>query len=878
MYLDIIMQSLAKKNEPLNMTNQHFIAHVRTSDGSEQRLYDHLIGTAQIAKDLATKIGLPLSGELIGLVHDLGKYSQAFQEYIRKCVAHDKAKAGHKTVDDDFEALKLQDKPTKGSVDHSTAGGQFIFNLIVELQPNSSLKTDQWILLAQILSICIFSHHSGLINIVDKTGKDTFDKRLSKSSKNSNVLECISSMETSIKASASKLLEKIIEEEVSVLDQAYSDTSLISKKAAEFNLGFLTRILFSCLIDADRSNSIAFEHQNQACLLEYHRSDWQIAIGRLEKTYKEFSDRAKNNPPDKINEQRNLIAQTCLDAGENPQGIYTLTVPTGGGKTLASLRFALQHAKKYNLDRIIYIIPFTSIIEQNAAEIRKVLEEKRPDGSYVGDWVLEQHSNLEPDVQTWQSKLIMDNWNAPIVFTTMVQFLESCFGGGTKGVRRLHQLSRAVLIFDEIQTLPISCYYLFCNAINFLTRHANSTAVLCTATQPILDKLPQSHKGSLNLKENYELIGNKKSLHELFNVLERVEVHDRTNSQGKNIEEIAQFVWKQFNQLKSTLIIVNTKRWAKDIYLNLKQLNDDNTQIYHLSTSQCAKHRKTLIHTIRERLDNNEPTLVVSTQLIEAGVDISFATVIRFLAGLDSIAQAAGRCNRHGKLKDNEGNLCKGQVYIINPDKEHLGSLPTIAIGKQRTQLILNDLKQNSSSKSLLHPDYIRQYFNYFTQHENIQRLMSYPVDSFGKASNDGKGGYSILNWLSDNENNPTSLNKNRDTTKLSPLLSQSFMDAGRAFKAIDAPTYSVIVPYGEGKNLITQLLGKEYIDKDFYKLVKQAQQYSVNLFSQDWQKIVQATQEVLDTGIYVLPMDSYYDKEFGLNVKGDSYSECDIH
>lgn len=858
---------------------QEFIAHVRKSDGEEQLLYDHLTGTAGIAKNLATKIGLPLSGELIGLVHDLGKYSQAFQEYIKLCVAHDKLKAGHETVDDDFEALELQNKPTKGSVDHSTAGGQFLFSLIHDLQvSDKKLKADQWFLIGQVLSICVFSHHSGLINIVDKSGKKAFKKRLRKENRHSNVLECMASMETDIKTHALQVINQIFEEEVPLLAKSYYDNYRNSKKIAEFNLGFYTRLLFSCLIDADRSNSIAFEHQSQARLLDYKRPDWQTAIDKVEMLYDGFTGKAKHSPPNPINQQRNLIANTCYKAGKKERGIYTLTVPTGGGKTLASLRFAVQHAKRHNLDRIIYIIPFTSIIEQNAQEVRDILEEKRADGSYAGDWVLEQHSNLEPDVQTWQSKLIMDNWNAPIIFTTMVQFLESCFGGGTKGVRRLHQLSRAVLIFDEIQTLPINCYYLFCNAINFLTSYASSTAVLCTATQPILDKLPQNHKGRLNLQEDYEITGDKDNLHKLFNALERVQVHDETTLTGKNLEEMSRFINQKFGTSKSTLVIVNTKIWAKNLYLTLKSTSDmDDVKVYHLSTSQCAKHRKTLLNTIRQRLNNNLPTLVVSTQLIEAGVDISFGTVIRFLAGLDSIAQAAGRCNRHGEMRDANGAPTKGQVFIVNPDKESLGSLRTIKVGKERTQLILNQIKDSPTNKSLLHPDYITQYFSYFTQHEDISRFMSYPTDETGKPSKDGRSGYSILNWLSDNEANPSALNQGRDIETLSPLLSQSFMEAGRAFKAIDAPTQSVIVPYGNGKGLITDLLGKSYIDADFYKIVRQAQQYTVNVFSKDWDAIHAARREVLDTGIYVLPLESYYDEEFGLNVEGNSTSECSI-
>ena len=457
-------ENLNAQNNRSNSADQTFIAHVRKSDGSEQLLYDHLTGTAEIAKTLATKIGLPLSGELIGLVHDLGKYSQAFQTYIRDSIAYD----NYKDLDEDEEAeILLKGKPKRGSVDHSSAGAIYLYEQFkkistsrIDKSTKKKTKIGQGQLLADILFICVASHHSGMVNVVDKEGQSYLQNRKQKEEDKSHYQE--SSVNATNNDLFAHLEEKVMnvtlkEFSNAIADLLYDKSSKAKQK--DFYIGFYARMLFSCLIDADRSNSIAFEYPSQAHLLDYSHPDWQTAIDKVEALYDGFANKAKNSPPNPINYQRNLIASTCYETGQKEQGIYTLTVPTGGGKTLASLRFAVQHAKRHNLDRIIYIIPFTSIIEQNAQEIRDILEEKLADGSYDGDWLLEQHSNLEPDLQTWQSKLIMDNWNAPIVFTTMVQFLESCFGGGTKGVRRLHQLSRAVLIFDEVQTqLTQSCW------------------------------------------------------------------------------------------------------------------------------------------------------------------------------------------------------------------------------------------------------------------------------------------------------------------------------------------------------------------------------------------------------------------------------------
>lgn len=864
------------KNNSCHQDNKkRFIAHVRQEDGAEQSLYAHLTGTAEIAKRLAVKIGLPLCGELVGLLHDLGKYSQAFQEYIRASIKFDNYKNLDLDEDEEAETL-LKGRPKRGSVDHSTAGAIYLY-LQFHLKTTSKLDRarqqkldlEQGQLLADILFICIASHHSGLVNVVDNAGNYYLNQRKQKTEDKSHYFEA----KNNAKADGlfnhldSKIINKTLNEFISAFKPIF-DNKTLKAKQQDFYLGFYTRLLFSCLIDADRSNSIAFEYPNQAHLLRYQRPDWQIAIDKLEAVYQAFATENNDTSLSPINEQRNRIAQTCFEMGQKDQGIYSLTVPTGGGKTLASLRFALQHAKRHNLDRIIYIIPFTSIIEQNALEIRKILEEADSKGRYSGEWVLEQHSNLEPDVQTWQSKLIMDNWNAPIVFTTMVQFLESCFGGGTKGVRRLHQLSHAVLIFDEIQTLPINCYYLFCNAINFLTSYADSTAVLCTATQPVLDNLPNEDYGSLNTPT--EIIGDRQDLDVLFATLKRVDIHNHTEP-TQDLDSLTAYIYDNFEQFASTLVIVNTKAWASQLYQTLSEQLQEPQVLYHLSTGQCARHRKDLLTTIRRRLKEGLPTLVISTQLIEAGVDVSFKSVIRFLAGLDSIAQAAGRCNRHGEMLDDSGQPSKGQVFVVTPDKESLSKLPTIALGKSRAADILNQLKRSENKdKHLLDPDMMATFFGYFCTDETIKKEMAYPVknDNAKQSTSD-----TVYGWLSSNPTNEYIDNQNpiRVAHGQYPKLWQSFMDAGRAFKAIDAPTRAVVVPYGsEGTELITDLHGTQVSDKGFYKLVREAQQYSVNVFPYMFEQLFEkkAIKEVRDTGIFTLS-ESFYDKQMGLNLSG---------
>ena len=630
--------------------------------------------------------------------------------------------------------------------------------------------------------------------------------------------------------------------------------STTNDKIKEFYLGCLTRFLFSCLIDADRINSSDFEREAQKEVRRLtEKPDWQMAIDQVEAKLAGFQNRYP------IDEIRRRISSDCLKRAVDPQGIYTLTVPTGGGKTLASLRYALHHAQKHNLDRIIYIIPYTSIIDQNAQVVREILGE---------DWVLEHHSNLEPEKQSWQDKLLCENWDKPIVFTTMVQFLDAWFGGGTRGARHIHPMTNSVLIFDEIQTLPVKCVHLFCNVLNWLTKFGKSTAVLCTATQPLLGELglqnfPEDKRGAitarglLRLPENAEIMGKYQDLDKLFADLSRVEIRFNEKSGGWNVEEAGTFLLEQFQTTPSCLFIVNTKKWAQELYQYCQKQNVPPEALFHLSTHQCAAHRKAIFDTIKARLKNGKPVICISTQLIEAGVDISMACVIRALGGLDSIAQAAGRCNRHG---EKEG---KGQVWVLNlQEQDFTRILPDIQAGKTHVERVFRDF----AGQDILQPAAMERYFEYYFYQRNDE--MSYSVKNSATGS--------LLDWLSDNALNPYG-EKNNKRSKPLPLLMQSFKSVGRAFQAIDAPTHAVIVPYGEGAELIAKLCG-EWDPKEMYDAKKKAQRYSVNVFPNVWDKLQKenALHETIEgSGIYYLN-ERYYNDEFGLSL--DETSEMTFY
>ena len=816
-----------------------FIAHVRQTDKCPQSVQTHLVETSELAKIFARKLNLESVGELLGLMHDFGKYSRKFQKYI-----HDETGLLNPDLDDE------ESTPNGSKVDHSTAGAQWVYRELRKFGAAQGIGE----FFGQMLGLCIASHHGeGLIDCLDDEGNTIWKKRFEKDDELTHLVECEHNADEAVQQKAKELAgENLIRSLLNAVKPILSDQAT-NNKIKEFYLGCLTRFLFSCLIDADRINSSDFEREAQKEIRRLtEKPDWQSAIDKLEAKLAGFENRYP------IDEIRRKISDDCLKKADDSQDIYTLTVPTGGGKTLASLRYALHHAQKHNLDRIIYIIPYTSIIDQNAQAVREIFGE---------DWVLEHHSNLEPEKQSWQDKLLSENWDKPIVFTTMVQFLDAWFGGGTRGARHIHPMTNAVLIFDEIQTLPVKCVHLFCNVLNWLTTFGKSTAVLCTATQPLLGEsglrnFPEdkresiASRGLLRLSEDAEIMGKHQDLDKLFDELSRVEIQFNEKVGGWNVEEAGTFLLKQFQTTQSCLFIVNTKKWAQELYQYCKAQNVPSEALFHLSTNQCAAHRKAIFDTIKARLENKEPVICISTQLIEAGVDISMACVIRALGGLDSIAQAAGRCNRHGE-KDG-----KGLVWVLNlQEQDFTRVLPDIAIGKDKAGTIFRKFK----GEDILQPKAMSQYFELYFYNRSDE--MMYSINE--KAKNDG-----LLHWLSDNCFNVGAKFKGHlknDILRkhdLYPLLMQSFKSAGHIFQVIDAPTRSVIVPYGKGKEYIATLCGTWDV-KEMSEAKKKAQRYSVNVFPKEWDKLQEKNalhETIKGSGIYYLK-ERHYNDEFGLSL-----------
>lgn len=809
------------------------IAHVRSGDGAIQSLEDHLTGVSRLASRHAEKLGLAEQGELIGLLHDLGKYSEEFQRYLESAV-------GLRNPDGDEEFVDAQS--LRGKVDHSSAGAQFIWR---ELSGQGQLGA----IAGQILALCIASHHSGLIDCLTSDPshpvEDAFTRRMNKLDERTHLGEALGKADQTILARAKGLITR--PEMLSGIQSVIRKILLVAPEkndrstVAQQQIGLLVRFLFSCLIDADRIDTADFESPRQVSLrLHGSYAGWETLIRRLEQHL------AALPPRHPIDELRQDISRHCMESASRAKGIYTLTVPTGGGKTLASLRFALHHAKRHSMDRVIYIIPFTSIIDQNADVVRGILERV---GIEPGSVVLEHHSNLTPEEQTWRGKILSENWDAPVVYTTSVQFLETLFGAGTRGARRMHQLANAVLIFDEIQTLPVNCVHLFNNAINFLADRCGSTVVLCTATQPLLDWV-EARKGAIRIPDGNELMPDVKRL---FDDLKRVEVTNRRKPSGWTMEEIAALAREETARAGSCLIIVNTKNAAQTLYRLSKE--QAVVPVHHLSTNMCPAHRKAILAEVRCRLEREEPVLCISTQLIEAGVDVDFGAVIRFTAGLDSIAQAAGRCNRNG-ARD------VGHVHVVNPQDESLGMLPDIQVGKEKAAWVLEDYEKDAAKFGFnpIGPEAMNLYYErYFFARKTT---MDYPASARTLGRDD-----TLLNLLSSNTQASTAYGNAKGRAP-DIYLRQSFMAAAKAFKAIDAPTRGVIVPYAQaGRDIITALCAAYLPDKEF-DLLRRAQQFSVNVFPQVLERLTNsgAVQEIQEgTGILFLADSRYYSDEFGL-------------
>ena len=803
-----------------------FCAHINQATLKEQSVKEHLYNVSKMSMEYGAKISLAATGELIGILHDMGKETEKFNSYIHYCSRHP------------------NDKSLRGSINHSTAGAKFIYDNFYNITGSDQYQR----LTAQLISLAICSHHGGLIDCLDLSGIDIFtnkmtpDKEIFYHESLSNFkAECLEM------ANINDLFNKAKEEIKATLDKINEIDG--SAKFGQFAAGMLEKYLFSCVIDADRYDTYTFMEGKQQKQDIDKSALWNELANILEiklKGYPKLSE---------IDLLREEVSESCRNFGKNGPGIYQLSVPTGGGKTLSSLRYALEHAKKFNKDRIFYIIPFTTIIDQNAKEIKDILGHE--------DMILEHHSNLVIDNgdddydEQDEYKLLTERWDSPIILTTMVQFLDTLFSGGTQGARRMHNLANSIIIFDEIQAIPIKCINMFNSAINFLANICNATVVLCTATQPLLSETEMP----LKLSEKPNMISD---MHGKFEQFKRVKLVDKRLIGGYSAASLKDFILDKMDQVESVLVILNTKNAAKEVFNELKKANttlpkEEQSVIFHLSTNMCPSHRMKILKDMRERL-GHQRVICISTQLIEAGVNISFGCVVRSLAGLDNIAQAAGRCNRHGE------NACS-DVYIVNIEGENVSKLVDIKEGQECTRRVLDEYNENPNifDNDLLSEKAMERYYQYYFH--NRRKQMNYTL---AKPDND-KSMYDLLSG--NNEAANAFKGRNGDKSKL--MLKQAFKTAGNNFQVIEQNTAGVIVPYGDGKTLITLINGDCNLS-ELKQYLKRAQQFSVNLFEADRRKLeVMGGLIGLKGGAILALRDGYYSNDVGVSVDNATMEFC---
>jgi len=736
-----------------------------------QTLSEHLTKTAEAAKQFGAVFGCASMAYSAGFLHDQGKYTQAFQNYLERSLKGEKV--------------------TRGEVIHALQGAKFVAERI----KNS--------LLADMLGNVIASHHGGLFdNIAD--GERTLSGRTNKSEDKLHYAEAV-------KAFCPSINETELKSEIMTFCQICQG----KKFNPFFMLHLLTKAIYSCVVDADRSNSAGLEIDNTL-------PDWTILIQELEKYLAALPNAGG------IDDTRKTISEQCKLAGNREQGIFTLSVPTGGGKTLSSLRFALEHAKTHNLKRIIYIIPYLSILDQTAAKMHEVFK------NCGEDLILEHHSNIEPpedDNEEALYRLLTSRWDSPVILTTMVQFLETIYSNKASQLRKFHNMSESVLIFDEIQALPIKCVHLFNESVNFLQTFGKSTVLLCTATQPHLHRTERP----VLLSDKPDIVSLTSEELKLF---ERVHIKDKTHT-AMDHGQIAALVKEQIEQNKSTLVILNTKADAKKVY---EQCQSIECEKVFLTTDLCPAHRMNILGRLRENLNpkTKRLTICVSTQLIEAGVDVSFECVIRAAAGLDSIIQAAGRCNR------NRENPTAQSVFVVDVKDEKLSRLPEIKNGKEIAARVFRE----NQSNNLLSDEVINSFYRYYFYDQKCK--MDYTIKDKDTT---------IYSLLSDNPLGTVAY-RNRNNKEYTGLPC-AFKTASKEFSVIDGTQIGIVVPYGDAMKLIDEFK-KSYIPKEKMRILKKLQQYTVSVYADSLNDISQAVDIVEDT-FYLLSPDYYDVEEQGL-------------
>lgn len=592
---------MAHMIDPDDIKPKAAVAHL-AEDGREHLLIDHLQSVGRLARRFASKWNAGSYGEVAGLLHDLGKFAPDFQQYIRSALAPSDRRDAHIELEGQVGA------PKSGRVDHSSAGA---------IQARESYGP-----LGDLLAFVIAGHHAGLAN-----QPDLLSRLERKAARLEDALTGCPPLD---------LLEKrALAAPFSSMPSSAAAADLIKRR---FEMWI--RMLFSALCDADFLDTEQFfDPQRTRVRAESKQASLAILLGRLTQRIDRLEAAA---PQTEVNAVRRTIRKAAIQAASSKPGVFTLTVPTGGGKTLTGMEFALRHAIKHELDRVIVAVPYTSIIEQNAAVYVESFG--------IDDAVLEHHASFDPLRETARSRLAAQNWDVPVVVTTTVQLFESMFARRTSRCRKLHNLARSVIVLDEAQTMPPRLLKPTLEVLASLAKDYGASIVISTATQPAFGR---DFLVDFGFDVMTEIVPPEIRA---FERLRRVKVEWPATFQPRPYASLAQ----EIAEHPDVLVITHLRRDAR-LLTELLDSRLENAETVHLSALMCPEHRARVLRRIKRQKAEGNPVRVVSTQLVEAGVDLDFPVVYRALAGLDCLAQAAGRCNR-------EGRLAEGKLRVFVPE------------------------------------------------------------------------------------------------------------------------------------------------------------------------------------------------------------------
>lgn len=804
------------------------IAHI-SDDGRnrEESVAEHTEKTTFLCGRKGRRCGLSQIMTLCGVLHDMGKSKQTFDNYLHM---------------DEKSRQKL-----KGSIAHASTGAKYIYDTYHSASGNTKY-------MVEMIAYAVAAHH-GIFDSVDIEHTDIFSKKLRKvdgydeAYRNAqhdyldtyDLEKIFADAATEFHLALGKIKELFAGFQKTLISTNKQNHQEAREKLTVYKfflLSCLQRLILSILIDSDWEATSDF--MRDVDTMAKQSDAGAQAVFESAREHFEAYMRAKQHAIDAsrlsgkergIFEARNALQNECRAFAKYPAGIYCLPIPTGGGKTLSSLAYALEYCRQHpETERIIYVSPYISITEQNAQVFREAIGND--------EWILEHHSSVirqakeeSEDYRAGKLSKFDINWEEPFICTTFVQFMNTLFADRSESVRRMHRLVNAVVIIDEVQSMPLKCVHTFNYMMNFLNAVCNTNIILCTATQPTLAQA----ECPIRYSEPKYMIQNAD---DWFRKFDRVKIHIPGTDQKYIFERLRDEIVQQTERYPAILVVLNTKSAVRRLYDLLKA---SNINVEYLTTNLCAAHRSDKIKSIKQILEKKQETIVVvSTNLIEAGVDISFACVYRSMAGLDSLAQTAGRCNRNGEMD------C-GSLHLITLEDENTGNMEELQQAVRVMEGVLYEYDHSSRENSLLMPEWMDRYYNnvYFSASDK----MNFPLKELDR---------NILELLSTGFGMADEDRKNQ--------MNQAYKTAGQEYRVIDDYSFGVIVPYKKGAEIIEAIQTTSDM-AEIKAYIRQAQRYTVNVRAnllQKYEGLIQAVSDKIPD-LYMVAAPGAYHMEYGI-------------